>query len=60
MFVTSWMLDCLGDDLLRQIAIAKLEGYTNTEIAERQGTSLRSVERQLRLIRRIRNQEQES
>ena len=51
------LLDILDDDVLRRIAIGKLEGYTNTEIAERQGTSLRSVERQLGMIRRIWNQE---
>ena len=51
------LLDCLDDDLLRQVAIANLEGYTNNEIAEQQGTSRRTVERQLGLIRRIWNQE---
>ena len=50
------LLDCLDDDVLRKIAIEKLYGYTNTEIAERQGTSLRGIERQLGVIRRIWNQ----
>jgi DNA-directed RNA polymerase specialized sigma24 family protein len=35
----------------------KLEGYTNQEIAGKLGCALRTVERTLRLIRRIWNQE---
>ena len=42
----------LGDDELRQIALLKLEGYTNIEIVERTGVSLRSVARRLLVIRR--------
>jgi DNA-directed RNA polymerase specialized sigma24 family protein len=42
----------LPDDELRQIALLKLEGYTNEEIAARTGDSLRSVARRLVLIRR--------
>lgn len=38
---------------MRAIATHKLEGYTNSEIAKRLNTSLRSVERRLGLIRRI-------
>ena len=38
---------------MRAIATQKLEGYTNSEIAKRLNTSLRSVERRLGLIRRI-------
>ena len=38
---------------LRQVAVWKLEGYTNAEIAERQGCSLPTVERRLALIRRL-------
>jgi DNA-directed RNA polymerase specialized sigma24 family protein len=45
------LLEVLSDDLLRQIAIAKLEGYSNQEIAQRLGISLRGVERKLQLIR---------
>jgi DNA-directed RNA polymerase specialized sigma24 family protein len=37
----------------RQIALLRLEGYTNTEIASRLGCALRTVERRLELIRRI-------
>jgi len=45
------MLEGLGDDLLKRIAMLKLEGYTNTEIAAQQSIALRSVERKLQLIR---------
>ena len=45
------MLDGLGDELLRQIAMLKLEGYTNPEVAQRLNIALRSVERKLQLIR---------
>ena len=41
------------DDELRAIALGKLEGYTNHEIAQRESLALRSVERKLQLIRRI-------
>jgi hypothetical protein len=37
---------------LRQVAVLKMEGYSNKEIAGRIGRSLRSVVRQLDLIRR--------
>jgi DNA-directed RNA polymerase specialized sigma24 family protein len=43
----------LGDADLQAMAVAKLEGYTNEEIATRMGSALRSVERKLRLIRDI-------
>ena len=45
------LLDGLGDDLLLRIAIAKLEGFTNKEIALQLGIGLRGVERKLQLIR---------
>jgi RNA polymerase sigma factor (sigma-70 family) len=45
------LLEGLSDELLRRIAMARLEGFTNKEIAERVGISLRGVERKLRLIR---------
>lgn len=44
-------LDGLNDQLLRTIAVRKLEGCTNQEIAEQLGTSLRAIERKLNLIR---------
>jgi DNA-directed RNA polymerase specialized sigma24 family protein len=47
------LLDRLGDDELRAVALAKMEGYTNEEIAERQGCVIRTVERRLRTIRAL-------
>ena len=41
----------LADDELRQIALHKLEGYTNEEIAGKIGRAVSTVERRLRLIR---------
>ncbi len=46
-------LDLLEDDVMCQIAIDKLQGYKNNEIAEKMMMSLRSVERKLSLIREI-------
>ena len=45
------MLDGLGDELLCKIAMLKLEGYTNPEVALRLNIALRAVERKLQLIR---------
>ncbi len=45
-------MNLLPDDLLREIALKKLEGYSNREIAEQVGCAERSVERKLNLIRR--------
>jgi DNA-directed RNA polymerase specialized sigma24 family protein len=42
----------LDEDLIRY-AVAKLEGYTNQEIADHFGVALRTVERELHLIRRM-------
>jgi DNA-directed RNA polymerase specialized sigma24 family protein len=47
------LLGRLRDPALRQVAVWKLEGYTNAEIAGRQGCSLPTVERRLALIRRL-------
>jgi RNA polymerase sigma factor (sigma-70 family) len=47
------LLDSLDDDSLRQIALARLEGYSNSEIARQIGRSEVTVERRLRLIRAI-------
>jgi DNA-directed RNA polymerase specialized sigma24 family protein len=41
------------DDNLRAIALAKMEDYTNQEIAARLDCSLSTVERSLRLIRKV-------
>lgn len=45
-------LEGLADDTQREIALGKLAGYTNKELAERLGISLRAVERKLSIIRR--------
>lgn len=47
------LLDHLDDDILRKLALDKMEGFTNEEIACRHGIALRTVERKLGLIRRI-------
>jgi DNA-directed RNA polymerase specialized sigma24 family protein len=47
------LLDNLASDELRSIAVWKLEGYTNAEIARRLDCAAVSVERRLRLIRKI-------
>jgi RNA polymerase sigma factor (sigma-70 family) len=46
------LLGQLNDDL-RQVAVAKMEDYTNEEIADRLDCSVSTVERSLRLIRKI-------
>lgn len=45
------LLESLESDEFREIALAKLEGCTNEEIAERIGYSVPTVERRLRIIR---------
>ncbi|HEX8202555.1 MAG TPA: ECF-type sigma factor, partial [Isosphaeraceae bacterium] len=45
------LLDSLGDDLLRQIALWKLVGHTHDEIARKLGCSLAKVGRKVDLIR---------
>ncbi len=45
------LLAALDDDRLRQIALARMEGYSNAEIARQIGRTEVTVERALRLIR---------
>jgi len=45
------LLARLKDDELRQIALAKLEGYTNDEIAKQLRVKTRTIERKLQAIR---------
>ena len=45
------LIDSLGDDDLRRVAIWRMEGYTNDEIASRLGCARRTVSRRLALIR---------
>ncbi len=46
------LLDGLDDPTLRSIAVAKMEGYTNDEIAQQVGRTRRTVARKLQLIRK--------
>ena len=45
------LLSILDDDELKEMAIAKMEGYSVKEIAERTNRSIRTVERRLQLVR---------
>lgn len=47
-----WLLAQLEDEQLRRIAVLKLEGFTNPEIAQELRCALSTVERRLRRIRR--------
>ena len=46
------LLEALGDDSLRQVALWKMDGYTIDEIAGRLGCARRTVARRLVLIRK--------
>jgi DNA-directed RNA polymerase specialized sigma24 family protein len=46
------LIRALGDDSLRQVALLRMEGYSNEEIAGRIDRSVKTVERRLQLIRR--------
>jgi RNA polymerase sigma factor (sigma-70 family) len=45
------LIEDLGDDTLRRIAVWKMEGFTNEEIAVRLDCSLKTVSNKLRLVR---------
>jgi DNA-directed RNA polymerase specialized sigma24 family protein len=47
------LLRRLGDDSLRSVALAKLQGSTNKQIADQLGCIEQTVERKLRSIRKI-------
>src|SRR4029079_8585556 len=47
------LLDLLGDEGLRSVALWKMEGYTNAEIATRLGCVESTVERRLKVIRSL-------
>jgi DNA-directed RNA polymerase specialized sigma24 family protein len=47
------LLGALDDAQLRDIAILKLEGYTDAEVAARLGCTDRTVRRRLQLIRKV-------
>src|SRR5262249_47724992 len=46
------LLDSLGDEALRTMAILKMQGYTIDEIAAQTGCTKRAVQRRLEIIRR--------
>ncbi len=50
---TEKMIHSLEDETLREIALAKLEGFTTEEIAQRQGVVTRTIERKLHRIRAV-------
>jgi RNA polymerase sigma factor (sigma-70 family) len=45
------LIDALGDDSTRQVALLRMEGYSGEEIADRLGCNRRTVTRKLELIR---------
>jgi DNA-directed RNA polymerase specialized sigma24 family protein len=47
------LLARLDDETLRSLVVWKMEGYTNEEIASKLGCVTRTIERKLRLIREI-------
>lgn len=47
------LLDALGDETLRRVALWKMEGYTNKDVAEKLGVVEQTVERKLRRIREV-------
>jgi len=49
----SRLLEMLGEPELRQVALWKLEGYSNSEIASRLGRSEKTAERKVDLIKQI-------
>jgi RNA polymerase sigma factor (sigma-70 family) len=51
------LLERLDDADQQNLAVAKMEGYTNKEIAKLRGCSVTTVERQLRIIRKKWQQE---
>jgi RNA polymerase sigma factor (sigma-70 family) len=51
--VVELLLDLLDDPLLRTIATMRAEAYTNDEIAKTLGTTTRTIERKLTIIRDI-------
>jgi RNA polymerase sigma factor (sigma-70 family) len=49
------LLQRLDDERLQAVAVAKMEGYSNEELAAKLGCSVSTIERKLQLIRRIWN-----
>jgi DNA-directed RNA polymerase specialized sigma24 family protein len=55
-----WLFGLLRDESLRSVALLKLEGYTNEEIAAKLGCVRFTVDRKLRAIRQIWDGERET
>jgi DNA-directed RNA polymerase specialized sigma24 family protein len=51
------LLDLLGDADLEQLALLKMEGHTNAEMADRVGCYKRTIDRKLEIIRKTWQQE---
>ena len=51
------LLDGLGDASLRAVALAKMEGLTNEEVAAQLGCAPRTIDRKLQVIRSLWSQE---
>jgi RNA polymerase sigma factor (sigma-70 family) len=47
------LLEVLGDPTLQSLALLKMEGYSNDEVAAKLGCGLRTVERKLQQIRSV-------
>ena len=47
------LLDHLGDETLRKVAVWKMENYTNAEIAKELGCVVQTVERKVKSIKQI-------
>jgi DNA-directed RNA polymerase specialized sigma24 family protein len=47
------LLEALDSETLRAVAVAKMEGYTNKEIANRLNSSVPTIERKLSRIRKL-------
>ena len=54
------LLDALGSEELRKVAVWKMEGYSNAEIAVKLDCVERTVERRLRIIRGVFKREMEA
>jgi DNA-directed RNA polymerase specialized sigma24 family protein len=46
-------LDRLAEGTTREVALLRMEGYANKEIAEKLGIALSSIERKLRVVREV-------
>lgn len=50
---TRELIQSLEDETLKKIVLLTLEGYTNSEIAEKLGVVRRTIERKLKIVREI-------